>query len=138
MVSGPKAQLIVQFNDPVLDEEECDREYLRLIHELKNNPAINAVHRIPLAAPSEAQSWPSKSTLTFAKNLLTAEINGDNLNPAIRSLYNRLVRKTIELEVEANGRRLKVTASSQEDLEVAIQNAQRFVDQAPISQESVK
>ncbi|MEN8445732.1 MAG: hypothetical protein ABG776_12045, partial [Cyanobacteria bacterium J06555_13] len=60
MVSGPKAQLIVQFNDPVLDEEECDREYLRLIHELKNNPAINAVHRIPLAAPSEAQSWPSK------------------------------------------------------------------------------
>ncbi|MEN8444498.1 MAG: hypothetical protein ABG776_05740, partial [Cyanobacteria bacterium J06555_13] len=76
--------------------------------------------------------------LAFVKNLLTAEINGDNLKPAIRSLYARLVRKTIELEVEANGRRLKVTVSSQEDLEVAIQNAQRFVDQAPISQESVK
>ncbi|MEL7054502.1 MAG: hypothetical protein AAFV85_13330 [Cyanobacteria bacterium J06634_6] len=138
MVSGPKAQLIVQFNDPVLDEEECDREYLRLIHELKNNPAIDAIHRIPLATRSEVPAQPSKSALAFVKNLLTAEINGDNLKPAIRSLYARLVRKTIELEVEANGRRLKVTVSSQEDLEVAIQNAQRFVDQAPISQESVK
>ena len=138
MVSGPDAQLIIQFNDPALDEEECDRNYLRLIHELKNNPAIDAVHRVPVAAPSEARSEPSKSTLTFIKNLLTAEITGDNLRPALQSLYNRLVKKTIEIEVEANGRRLKVTASSQEDLEVAIQNAQRFVDQTPIAKERVK
>jgi hypothetical protein len=42
-------------------------------------------------------------------------------------LGDRLGNKTIELEIEANGKKLKVKASSRQELEAAIEAAQKFV-----------
>ena len=134
MVFASTAQLIVRINDMALDAEECDREYLRLLHELKHNPDIEGVYPIPISNLPEG----SKSALDVVKNVLTAEITPGRLRPVVISLYHRLTRNLISLEVEANGRRLKVTAGSREDLDIAIQHAQRFIDQAPTSQESVR
>jgi hypothetical protein len=42
-------------------------------------------------------------------------------------LGDRLSGKTIELEVEGNGKKLKVKASSREELQAAIAEAEKFI-----------
>jgi hypothetical protein len=59
--------------------------------------------------------------------LLTAEVRAENAKKLLVFLGDRLGGKPIELEVEANGRRLKVSAHSREELEAAIKAAQDFV-----------
>jgi hypothetical protein len=42
-------------------------------------------------------------------------------------LSDRLSHKSIELEVEANGKKLKIIASNQQELTAALEAAQKFV-----------
>lgn len=116
-------KLIISLSAPDLDIEERDREFLQLISELKENPDVEEVSRVPM------QDIPvmSKGAGSFLVGLLTAEISPQNVKPIFHFLYTRLSRKTIELEVEANGKRLKVSAGSHEDLKIAIQEAQAFI-----------
>lgn len=50
-----------------------------------------------------------------------------NFKKLLGYLGDRLCNKTIELEVEANDKKLKVKASSREELTAAIEQAQKFV-----------
>ena len=59
--------------------------------------------------------------------LLTAEVSAENSKKLLGFLRDCLGGKPIELEVEANGKRLKVSAHSREELEAAIKAAQDFV-----------
>jgi hypothetical protein len=59
--------------------------------------------------------------------LLTAEVSAGNAQKLMGFLGDRLGGKPIELEVEANGKKLTVKAHSREELEAAIKAAQDFV-----------
>jgi hypothetical protein len=125
MTYSPNIKLTINFNDPGLDQEELDEQVQRLINELQNVEEIETVTRVSDPAPPEG----SKAIGGFLIGLLAAEVNARNAKHLLSFLGDRLSGKPIELEVEANGRKLKVKAHSREELEVAIKAAQDFVSQ---------
>jgi len=54
-------------------------------------------------------------------------VNKENAQKVMGFLFDRIGPKPIELEVEANGKKLKVKASSQAELMAAIEAAQKFI-----------
>ncbi|MBD2463922.1 hypothetical protein H6G89_23245 [Oscillatoria sp. FACHB-1407] len=57
-------------------------------------------------------------------DILTVDINPKSIKSLLRYVKDRLGEKLIEITVEANGREIKVEASSREGLESAIKAAQ--------------
>lgn len=116
-------KLTINFNDSDLSSEERDEQVQRLLAELKDMDEVETADRVLDPNPPEG----NKALGGFLVGLLTAEINAANAKAAFGFLKDRLSGKPIELEVEANGRKLKVSAHSREELEAAIKAAQDFI-----------
>lgn len=116
-------RLAISFKDPELDEEERDKEVERLLAQLKDMDEVDSAGRVYDLNPPEG----TKSIGGFLVGLLTAEASVDNGKKLMGFLGDRLSGKPIEMEVEANGKKLKVTAYSKGELEAAIKAAQDFV-----------
>ena len=112
----------IAFNDPELDAEEREEAATRLLSQMKDLDEITA-QRVMDPNPPEG----NKALGGFLVGVLTAEVSASNAKQAFSFLKDRLSGKTIELEVEGNGKRLKVSASSRAELEAAIQQAQAFI-----------
>ena len=59
-----------------------------------------------------------------------AEVSVANAKKVLGFLGDRLGNKPISFEVEGNGKKLKVSASSREELEFAMQKAKEFIEAA--------
>ncbi|WP_416669415.1 hypothetical protein [Egbenema bharatensis] len=123
VISASPIKLTIQFIDNALDPEERDEQAQTLINELRTIDEVETVSRVLDPNPPQG----NKAIGGVLIGLLTAEISHENIKGMFHFLSDRLRGKPIELEVEANGKKLKVTASSREELEIAIQAAQRFV-----------
>lgn len=108
--------------DADLDDDVRDEQAQRLVRELRDIEVESAERVIDPHPPKG-----NKAMGGFIVGLLTAEVSMDNLQLVFKFLGDRLVGKSIELEVEANGKSLRVTAHSQAELAAAIEAAQRFV-----------
>ncbi|MEH2397899.1 hypothetical protein [Nostoc sp.] len=115
-------KLTIALSNPDLDAEEQERETRNLLREIKDldveSAELVAVTEIPKGAMSVGG---------FLLGVLQAEVSIANFKKVLGFLGDRLGNKTIELEVEANGKKLKVKASSQKELNAAIEQAQKFV-----------
>ncbi|MBE8968708.1 hypothetical protein IQ277_21540 [Nostocales cyanobacterium LEGE 12452] len=122
MSSESNVKLTIALSNPDLDAEEQEREAQNLLREIKDldveSAELVAVTEIPQGA---------KSVGGFLVGVLQAEVSLANFKKLLGFLGDRLGNKTIELEVEANGKKLKVKASSQEELNAAIEQAQKFI-----------
>ena len=122
MSSESNIKLTIAFSNPDLDADEQERETRNLLREIKDldveSAELVAVTETPLG---------SKAFGGFLLGVLQAEVSLANLKKLLGFLGDRLGNKTIELEVEANGKKLKVKASSQKELTAAIEQAQKFV-----------
>ena len=123
MANLSTVKLTINFNDPEADLEERDLEVQKLLSQLKELDEIESVERVP---DPDIQLG-SKSLGGFLAGLLTAEVSAENFKKLMGFLSDRLGGKPIELEVEGNGRKLKLKASSREELEVAIKAAKDFI-----------
>lgn len=123
MVGESNVKLTINFSDPDLDAKERDEEVQQLLTQMKDMDEVTSADRIPNPNPPAG----SKALGGFLVGLLTAEVNLENMKAVLRFLSDRLSGKTIEMEVEAKGKKLKVKASSREELMAAIQAAQDFV-----------
>jgi hypothetical protein len=94
-----------------------------LMAELRQMDEIESVDRVQDPNPPEG----NKAIGGLLVGLLMAEINVANAQKLMGYLGDRLGGKPIELEVEANGKKLKVSAHSREELEAAIAAAQKFI-----------
>ena len=122
MQDESKIWLTIKFSDPNADAEELDKEVQSLLNQMK------CMSEIELAKPVSDPNPPTDGKGGgFLLGMLTAEVNLTNIKTLFRFLVDRLGNKVIELEVEANGKKLKVKASSREELEAAIQEAQKFI-----------
>jgi hypothetical protein len=121
MIQQSNIQVMIHFQDANLSDEERDSEALRLISQLRDLDEIEAVGRVTETAPDG-----SKSGLGFLTGLLMAEVSVGNAKKLFGFLSDRLSGKTIELEVQGNGKELKVKASSREELQIAINAAEQF------------
>ncbi|MEH1970462.1 hypothetical protein [Nostoc sp.] len=115
-------KLTIALSNPDLDAEEQERETRNLLREIKDldveSAELVAVTEIPEGA---------KSVGGFLVGVLQTEVSLANFKKLLGFLGDHLGNKTIELEVEANGKKLKVKASSQEELNAAIEQAQKFI-----------
>lgn len=123
MTTDSNIKLTINFNDPDLDPEERDEQVQRLMNELKQMDEVETVDRVLDPNPPEG----NKAVGAMLVGLLTAQVNLANAQKLMGFLGDRLGGKPIELEVEANGKKLKVSAHSREELEAAIEAAQKFV-----------
>jgi len=122
MFENPSIKLTIAFNDPDLDSEELEEQAQNLLAQMRDLDEIETVDRVLDPNPPEGNSpW-----ATILVGLLTAQVNKQNAQKVMGFLGDRLGNKAIELEVEANGKKLKVKASSREELEAAIEAAQKF------------
>ncbi|MBD2057626.1 hypothetical protein H6F88_16635 [Oculatella sp. FACHB-28] len=123
MKSDSTLKLTFNFNDSDLTSDERDEQAQRLMKELREVDEVESVNRVLDPNPPEG----NKALGGILVGLLTAEVNVGNAKQLFGFLSDRLGGKAIELEVEANGKKLKVKAQSREELETAIKAAQDFV-----------
>ena len=116
-------KVTIEFVDPELDSEDKDAEVQRLLSHARILDSIKVSRAID---PNPTQE--SKNIGSFIVGKLTAEIDGDNAQRFFHFVRARLSKKPIEMEVESNGRRLKLKASSPEELAFAVQQALLFID----------
>ena len=122
MTETSNVKLTIAFNDPDLDSEELEEQAQNLLAQMRDVDEIETVDRVLDPNPPVG----NKAVGAILVGLLTAQVNKENAQKVMGFLGDRLGNKAIELEVEANGKKLKVKASSQEELEAAIAAAQRF------------
>jgi hypothetical protein len=115
--------VVISFTDLEMDVEEREAEAQNLLNQMRELEEVEDVNRILDPNPPEA----SKALGGFLIGMLTAEVNPANVKKVMGFLGDRLSGKIIEMEVEANGRKLKVKASSQAELISAIEAAQTFI-----------
>ncbi|MEH2280343.1 MAG: hypothetical protein V7K90_03205 [Nostoc sp.] len=122
MSSESNVKLTIALSNPDLDAEEQERETRNLLREIRDldveSAELVAVTEIPKGAMSVGG---------FLVGVLQTEVSLANFKKLLGFLGDRLGGKSIELEVEANGKKLKVKASSREELTAAIEQAQKFI-----------
>jgi hypothetical protein len=123
MTANSNVKLTIAFNDPDLEAEERDEQVQRLMTELKQMDEVESVDRVLDPNPPEG----NKALGGFLVGLLVTEVNVANAKRLMGFLGDRLGGKPIELEVEANGKKLKISAHSREELEATIKAAQDFI-----------
>jgi hypothetical protein len=121
MANKSNVRLTFNFNDINLEPTEQDQQVQWFIAELKEMDEIENVARVHDPNPPEG----NKALGCFLVGMLTAEFNIDNTKKLFRFLGDRLGGKSIQLE--ANGKKLKVSAHSRVELELAIKAAQEFI-----------
>ena len=122
MTETSNVKLTIAFNDPDLDSEELEEQAQNLLAQMRDLDDVETVDRVLDPNPPVG----NKAVGAILVGLLTAEVSPINAKKLFGFLGDRLGGKLIELEVEANGKKLKVKASSREELEAAIEAAQRF------------
>jgi hypothetical protein len=123
MLTNPSIKFTIAFNDPDLDSEDLEAQAQNLLTQMRELDEIEAVDRVLDPNPPAG----NKAVGAVLVGLLTAQVNKENAQKLLGFLGDRLGNKPIELEVEANGKKLKVKASSQEELTAAIAAAEKFV-----------
>jgi hypothetical protein len=123
MPANSSIKFTIAFNDPDLDGEELEDQAQNLLAQMRELDEIETVDRVIDTNPPAG----NKAVGGILVGLLTAQVNKENAQKLLGFLGNRLGNRLIELEVEANGKKLKVKASSQAELMVAIEAAQKFI-----------
>ncbi|HEY9671900.1 MAG TPA: hypothetical protein V6D11_10675 [Waterburya sp.] len=125
MTSSSNIQLTLTLKDSDLEDEELQEETEKLLQQMRELDEVEDANLVADPNPPERGKGGG-----FLLGLLTAEVNVKNIKALFGFLTDRLGNKPIELEVEANGKKLKVKASSQQELQAAIEAAQQFVASA--------
>lgn len=123
MPASSNVKFTIAFNDPNLDSEELEAQAQSLLAQMRELDEIETVDRVLDPNPPAG----NKAVGAILVGLLTAEVSPANVKKLLGFLGDRLGNKPIELEVEANGKKLKVKASSQAELMAAIEAAQKFL-----------
>ncbi|MBW4545867.1 MAG: hypothetical protein KME25_15680 [Symplocastrum torsivum CPER-KK1] len=109
---------------PANNPEELEALTQRLFQQMRELDEVEQVQRVPDPNPP-AGSKPLDAA--FLVGLLTAEVNAKNIKALLDFIWERLSGKPIELKVEDNGRKLEITAYSQQELAAAVEAAKDFL-----------
>jgi hypothetical protein len=116
-------QLTIHLNDLSMTEEERDKATRRLLQQLKTMDEVESAHLVVDPNPSPTH----KAIAGTLIGLLNAQATGENALKVLGFLGDRWGDKPIELELEINGRKLKIKACSREEFAIAQAAAQAFI-----------
>ena len=123
MADTSDVKLTITFTDPDLDAEEKDEEVQKLLAQMKDLDEVEAVDRVINSNAPEG----SKSVTGWVVAQLISFVKPENVKQVWGFLSDRLGNKTIEVEAEANGKKIKIKASSREELDAAVKAIQELV-----------
>ena len=125
MIEASKLQLIIDFNDFDLDDDGKDE----LRQELEELAGIETIK--PVAEDTDPPiGRKGKAIGSILTGILMAEVNPANLTKLFTFLSDRLGNKPIKLRLKTpDGRELEIEASSKEEIEYAIAQAEKFIKQ---------
>ncbi|QZZ18751.1 hypothetical protein J5X98_14905 [Leptothermofonsia sichuanensis E412] len=123
-MNSHSTNLTIHLVDASMTDEERNDATGRLLKHLKTMEEVNSVRRIENPDPDPLQKAGIAGTLI---GLLMAEVPIGNVLKVLGFIGDRWGNKPIELELEINGRKLKIKASSREEFNVAFKSAQDFV-----------
>ena len=123
MHTASDIRITLDLRDFGLEDEPLEQLTQSLRREILDIEEVDDVKRILDPSPPKG----NKALGAVLVGLLTAEINSSNTKALFGFLSDRLKGKPITMEVEANGQKLKVIASSQQEFAAAVQAAQQFV-----------
>ena len=115
--------LHIAFHDQALDAEEREKEVHNLLYDLQQLDEVGEVARVQDPHPPEG----SKAIGAFLVGLVQMAVKAPYVTALLGYLSDRLAGKSIEMEVEAHGKKLKVTAHTQAELRAAVAAARQFV-----------
>jgi hypothetical protein len=116
-------QVKITLLDERLEDGELQEITENLLQDIKQEVEVESAGLVPVEdLPKDA-----KSIGGFLLGMLTAEVNAANIKSLFRFLSDRLLGKTIEMEVTANGKTFKVKVSSTVELNEALKAAQEFI-----------
>ncbi len=124
MADTSDVKLTITFTDPDLDAEEKDEEVQKLLAQMKDLDEVEAVERVINADAPEG----TKSVTGWVVAQLISFVKPENVKQVWGFLSDRLGNKVIELEAEANGKKIKIKASSQQELEAAVKAIQELTN----------
>ncbi|NMG21245.1 hypothetical protein [Brasilonema bromeliae] len=119
MIGESTVKLTIALKDSGLDDEELDRLTQNLLQEIKDLDELEQVNRVAVAETPQG----AKSLGSFLLGMLQVEVSVANIKKLLGFVGDSLGNKPIEFEVEANGKKLKLKAYSQQEL----QAGQQFV-----------
>ena len=111
-------------SDPESDEEQLQAVTVRLADEIAEIDGVRDVYPTPASeVPVNAKSLGGQII-----NILTAEVTPQHFLSVLRFLGSRVFNRTIELKVEGKEKSIELRVSNAKDLEVAIEQANRFLE----------
>lgn len=124
MVDTSNLKLTIKFTDPNLDDSDKEQEVQKLLAQMKDLDEVEAVDRVvnpnTLLRTKSVTGWVAAQVIAFVKP--------ENVKQLWGFLSDRLGNKLIELEAEANGKKVKIKASSQQELEAAVKAIQELLN----------
>jgi hypothetical protein len=117
-------QVKITLLDERMEDGELQEKIENLLQDIRQEVEVEPSTGL---IPIEISEKGTKSLGGFLLGVLMAEVNAANIKSFLRFLSDRLLGKTIEMEVTANGKTLKVKASSTVELNEAIKAAQEFI-----------
>lgn len=126
MSQHTEVKVTLDLRSPALEEEDLEKLTGLLRKEIL---AIDEVIDVKHVLDPQPQAG-SKAFGAILIGLISTQISAENIKALFGFLSDRLGGKQITMEVEANGKKLKVSASSQKELLCAIEAAQQFVASA--------
>jgi hypothetical protein len=121
MSSESNVKFTITLANPDLDAEEQERETRNLLRDI-NDLDVESAGLVEVTEIPEG----GKSVGGFLVGALQAEVTISNCYKLLAWLGS-LRNKSIELEVEVNGKKVKVKANGQKELTAALELAQKFI-----------
>lgn len=112
MVDPAAVSIRLTYSDPQLDDEERDALAQQLYQQLRAADSdLGAWHRVDAVAPPGTKSMAAQLV-----GVLAAVLSAATLKPFFAYLGERWRGREISLDLEVNGKKIKIVARSQEDL----------------------
>lgn len=120
----PTASLSIHFLDPNLSDDRLQSLTENLLLQVREIDGVDQARLKPAGSLPQG----AKSLGGFSLGFLTAEINSDSVGNLLMFLGECLTgKRIIELEVEANSKKIKVKAHGKEELQAVISMVESFI-----------
>ncbi|MBP5976558.1 hypothetical protein HW132_28455 [Brasilonema sp. CT11] len=124
MADTSNVKLSITFTDPALDDSEKNEEVQKLLAQMQDLDEVETVDRVV----NPNTQLRTKSVTGWVAAQVIAFVKPENVKQVWGFLSDRLANKVIELEAEANGKKVKIKASSQQELEAAVKAIQELLN----------
>ncbi|KST64278.1 hypothetical protein [Mastigocoleus testarum] len=123
MTNTSNIKIMISWSEDGLEDKELQAQTQKLIPEIKE---VDGVETVNLVTVAEAPLG-SKVFGPFSLGRLKTMVDPAKIKVLFEFVGDRMNGKAIELDVEANYKKLKLKVENEEELVTAIETAQKFI-----------